>query len=75
MDDMLTVFTDAFTEKLNQLKKRDRYHQRKIKEQRRLIRGLRRQIKEFTAYVNSGKQQIDMIKLAMVISELDHKSP
>ena len=72
--DSLAVFADAFTEKLDQLKKRDKYHQRKIKEQRSLIKDLRRQISEFSAYVNGGKQQIDMIKLAQVVGKLDRET-
>jgi len=65
---------DAITEQLDQLEKRDKYHQRKIKEQRKIIEGLRRQIKEFTAYVHGGKQQIDMIKLAQVVGEFDRET-
>ena len=65
---------EAVTDQLDQLESRDKYHQRKIKEQRKLIKDLRRQVREFSSYVNSGKQQIDMIKLAQVVGKFDRET-
>ena len=65
---------EAVTDQLDQLESRDKYHQRKIKEQRKLIEDLRRQVREFSSYVNSGKQQIDMIKLAQVVGKFDRET-
>ena len=65
---------DAVTEQLDQLEKRDRFNLKLQADQRRLIKDLRRQIKEFTAYVHGGKQQIDMIKLAQVVGKFERET-
>ena len=65
---------EAVASQIDKLRKRDLYNQRKIKEQRRIIKNLRGQIKEFSDYVNSGQQQIDMIKLAQVCGKFDRET-
>ena len=64
----------SVTERLKSFAQREKYHRRKIKDQRRLIKDLRKQAKEFSSYVNSGKQQIDMIKLAQVAGKFDRET-
>ena len=61
---------EAVTDQLDQLEKRDKYHQRKIKDQRKLIKDLRKQISDFSAYVNSGKQQIETLQQVLLRLEM-----
>jgi len=65
---------EAVKEQIIKLEKRDRFNLKLQADQRRVIRDLRRQISEHTAYVNSGKQQIDMIKLALVCGKFDRET-
>ena len=65
---------EAVKEQIIKLEKRDRFNLKLQADQRRVIRDLRRQISEHTAYVNSGKQQIDMIKLAQVVGKFDRET-
>ena len=65
---------EAVKEQIIKLEKRDRFNLKLQADQRRTIQKLRRQINEHTAYVNSGKQQIDMIKLAQVAGKFDREA-
>tara|TARA_B100000745_G_C20083155_1_gene370078 strand:- start:72 stop:491 length:420 start_codon:yes stop_codon:yes gene_type:complete len=65
---------EAVKEQVIKLEKRDRFNLKLQADQRRTIQKLRRQISEHTAYVNSGKQQIDMIKLAQVVGKFDRET-
>ena len=65
---------EAVKEQVIKLEKRDRFNRKLQADQRRTIQKLRRQINEHTAYVNSGKQQIDMIKLAQVAGKFDRET-
>ena len=65
---------EAVREQIIKLEKRDRFNLKLQADQRRTIQKLRRQISEHTAYVNSGKQQIDMIKLAQVCGKFDRET-
>ena len=65
---------EAVKEQIIKLEKRDRFNLKLQADQRRTIQKLRRQISEHTAYVNSGKQQIDMIKLALVCGKFDRET-
>ena len=65
---------EAVKEQVIKLEKRDRFNLKLQADQRRTIQKLRRQISEHTAYVNSGKQQIDMIKLALVCGKFDRET-
>ena len=65
---------EAVKEQVIKLEKRDRFNLKLQADQRRTIQKLRRQINEHTAYINSGKQQIDMIKLAQVVGKFDRET-
>ena len=74
MNNMGLVVAEAVADHIDKLEKRDRFNLKLQADQRRTIKDLRRQIGEHTAYVNSGKQQIDMIKLAQVVGKFDRET-
>lgn len=68
------AIADAISEQVDQFERRDRFNLKLQADQRRTIKDLRKQVKEFSAYVNGGKQQIDMIKLAQVAGKFDRET-